>query len=96
MIKPPQVDHKNWVLLKDPKAKESQQIPLLSKSQIRKIQKRYIAYHGKITPKVKKKILRTEVISLTQDLTGKGQKKTKRSKFLKDLKENLGKKKRMP
>ena len=37
MIKLPQVDHNNCVLLKDPKSKEAQQIPLLSKSQIRKI-----------------------------------------------------------
>ena len=46
----------------DPKSKESQQIPLLSKSQIRKIQRRYTACHHKITPKVKEQMLRTEVI----------------------------------
>ena len=61
MIKPPQVDHNNWVLLKDLKSKEAQQISLLSKSQIRKIQRRYTVCHGKVTSKDKEQMLRTKV-----------------------------------
>ena len=59
MIKPPQVDHNNWVLLKDPKSTEVQ-IPPLSKSQVRKIQRRYTACHGKVTSTDKKQVLKTE------------------------------------
>ena len=62
MINPLQVDHNNWVLLKDPKSKESQHIPLLSKSKIKKIQRRYTTCHGKMTSKVKEQMLRTEVV----------------------------------
>ena len=95
MIKPPQVGHNNWVLLKDPKSKESQHIPLLLKSQIRKIQRRYTACHYKITSKVKKQMLRTEVVRPNPRLTGIRQKKTESSKLLKSLKERLGSKMRM-
>ena len=42
MIKPPQVGHNNWVLLKDLKSRDSQYIPLLSKSQIKNIMRRYL------------------------------------------------------
>ena len=60
MIKPPQVDHNDWVLLKDPKSKKAQQIPLLLKSQVRKIQRRYTACHEKTTSTDKKQVLRVE------------------------------------
>ena len=68
MIKPPQVDHNNWVLLKDPKSKEAQQISLLSKFQVRKIQRRYTACHGKTTSKDEEQMLRTEVIRPTGEM----------------------------
>ena len=67
MIKPPQVDHNNWVLLKDPKSKEAK-IPPLSKSQVRKIQRRYTACHGKATSMDKKQVMKTEVIKPVEEI----------------------------
>ena len=67
MIKPPQVDHNNWVLLKDPKSTEPQ-IPPLSKSQVRKIQRRYTACHGKVTSMDKKQVLKTKVVKPVEEI----------------------------
>ena len=92
MIKPPQVDHNNWMLLKDPKSKEAQQIPLLSKFQIKKIQRRYTACHGKTTLKDKEQMLRTEVVRPTEEMRPNPRfnrekaEEDKNPKFLKRLK----------
>ncbi|XP_028054285.1 uncharacterized protein LOC114258513 [Camellia sinensis] len=41
MIKPPMVAPNNWVLLKHPKTREPDMVPVISRSQRRKIQRRY-------------------------------------------------------
>lgn len=44
MIKPPLVAPNNWVLLKNPKPREPDVVPIISRSQRRKIQRRYTQY----------------------------------------------------
>ena len=41
MVKPPLVAPNNWVLLKHPKTKEPNMVPVISRSQRRKIHHRY-------------------------------------------------------
>ncbi|XP_028105256.1 uncharacterized protein LOC114304287 [Camellia sinensis] len=44
MIRPPMVAPNNWVLLKHPKTREPDMVPVISRSQRRKIQRRYTQY----------------------------------------------------
>lgn len=44
MVKPPLAAPNNWVLLKHPKTKEPDMVPVISRSQRRKIQRRYTQY----------------------------------------------------
>lgn len=44
MIKPLLVGPNNWVLLKKPKTREPNVVPIISRSQRRKIQRRYTKY----------------------------------------------------
>ena len=62
MIKPPQVGHNNWVLLKDQKSKDSKYVPLLSKSQIKKIQMKYSACQRRIVLKANNQILKSKIV----------------------------------